>query len=51
MDLSYDTSPSCSPSSSPKVPRLSFDPEISDDDDDDEIEDNYGSGQKANLAV
>ena len=49
MDLSDDISPSCSPSSSPKVPRLSFDPEISDDDD--EIEDNYGGAQKANLAV
>ena len=49
MDLSDDVSPSCSPSSSPKVPRLSFDPEISDDDD--EIEDNYGGAQKANLAV
>lgn len=50
MDLSDDVSPSCSPSSSPKVPRLSFDPEISDDDDDG-IDDNYASGQKANLAV
>ena len=50
MDLSDDVSPSCSPSSSPKVPRLSFDPEISDDDDDG-IEDNYGGVQKANLAV
>ena len=50
MDLSDDVSPSCSPSSAPKVPRLSFDPEISDDDDDG-IEDNYGGVQKANLAV
>jgi len=50
MDLvSYDVSPSCSPSSSPKVPRLSLDPEISDDDDD-EIDDNYGGGEKANLS-
>ncbi|XP_020614527.1 choline-phosphate cytidylyltransferase A-like [Orbicella faveolata] len=50
MDLSDDVSPSCSPSSSPKVPRLSLDPEISDDEDD-EIDDNYVSGQKVNLAV
>ena len=49
MDLSYEMSPSCSPSSSPKVPRLSLDPEISDDDDD--IDDNYGGRQKANLVV
>jgi len=50
MDLSDDVSPSCSPSSSPKVPCLSLDPEISDDEDD-EIDDNYVSGQKVNLAV
>lgn len=50
MDFSYDMSPSCSPSSSPKVPRLSFDPEISDDEGD-EVDDNYGGGQQANLAV
>lgn len=50
MDLADDVSPSCSPSSSPKVPRLSLDPEISDDEDD-EVDDNYVSGQKVNLAV
>lgn len=50
IDPSYDVSPSSSPSSSPKVPRLSLDPEISDDEDD-EVHDNYGGGRKANLAV
>ena len=39
IDPMLDVSPSCSPSSSPKVPRLSFEPEISDDDDDDGIDD------------
>lgn len=34
IDPMLDVSPSCSPSSSPKVPHLSFEPEISDDDDD-----------------
>lgn len=40
---SFYDSPTCSPASSPKVPRLSFDPEISDDDDDDK-DDNGDDG-------
>ena len=47
IDLSLDDSPSCSPSSSPKVPRLSFEPEMSDDEDDD-IE---SGGKNARLIV
>ena len=50
FDPSYDVSPSCSPSSSPKVPRLSFDPEISDDEDE-EADDSYVGGRKTNMAV
>ena len=34
IDPVLDVSPSCSPSSSPKFPRLSLQPEISDDEDD-----------------
>lgn len=53
FDPSYDVSPSCSPSSSPKFPRLSLDPEISDDEDDeaDEADDSYTGGQKTNVPL
>ena len=56
IDPLYDVSPSCSPASSPKVPRLSFDPEISDDDDDDHDDeddngDKYGGGENVVQAV
>ena len=40
----YDVSPYGSPSRSPKVPRLSLDPEISDDEDDGDDEGTEATG-------
>ena len=45
----FDISPYGSPTRSPKVPRLSLDPEISDDDEDDDGEDD--KGKKTGAAV
>lgn len=46
----FDVSPYGSPTRSPKVPRLSLNPEISDDEDDDDVG-NDGDKETASAAV